>query len=253
MEPIDRFVMKNFTAIILAGGSGSRMKSATPKQLLKVLGRPLLYYSLYAFEKSPMTNAVLVTPPGAEEAYTAEFRDGFGFSKIAAVVPGGEERCDSVYNALRAIRGQGLPSDYVLIHDGARACVTSGIIRDMMEGAERYGAAIAAVPSKDTVKVADPEGFVGATPDRNIVWNIQTPQAFETELITGAFDKMYAAAEKYGGHPERITDDSMVVERYGNHKVKLIEASYTNMKVTTPEDIMLCEEILKKQGWIQAG
>lgn len=242
----------NYTAIVLAGGSGSRMKTATPKQLLKVLGRPLLYYSLYAFEKSPMTNVVLVTPPGAEDAYTAEFRYGFAFSKIAAVTAGGEERCDSVYNALCAIREKGIPSDYVLIHDGARACVTSGIIRDLMEGAERYGAAVAAVPSKDTVKVADPEGFVGATPDRNIVWNIQTPQAFETELITGAFDKMYAAAEKNGGHPEHITDDSMVVERYGNHKVKLIEASYTNIKVTTPEDIMLCEEILKKQGWGRA-
>lgn len=242
----------NYTGIVLAGGSGSRMKSAVPKQLLKVLGRPLLYYSLYAFEKSPMTNVVLVTPPGAENAYTAEFKDGYGFSKIAAVVPGGEERCDSVYNALRAIREQGLPSDYVLIHDGARACVTGGIIRDMMEGAERYGAAVAAVPSKDTVKVADPEGFVGATPDRNILWNIQTPQAFETGLITSAFERMYASAEANGDRPEHITDDSMVVERYGAHKVKLIEAAYTNIKVTTPEDIMLCEEILKKQGWSPA-
>lgn len=239
--------MKNFTAIVLAGGSGSRMKSETPKQLMDVLGRPLLYYSLSAFEKSPITNIVLVTPPGAEEAYISEFRDGCGFEKIVCAAAGGAERCDSVYSALKAIRDRAIPSDYVLIHDGARACVTEKIISDMMAAAEKYGAAVAAVPTKDTVKIADPEGYVGATPDRRAVWNVQTPQTFATELITGAFDRMYAAAD--GSGPRGVTDDSMVVERYGGRRVKLVEAAYTNIKVTTPEDIAVCEEILRRQGW----
>lgn len=235
-----------YTAIVLAGGSGSRMQSGTPKQLMSVLGRPLLYYSLAAFEKSPVTNIVLVTPAGEEGTYLSEFR-GYGISKIVCAAAGGAERCDSVYSALQAIRENHIPSDFVLIHDGARACVTQKIITDMMEAAEAYGAAVAAVPTKDTVKIAGSDGFVGATPDRSIVWNVQTPQAFATDLVCAAFDAMYEKTD--GSSPRGITDDSMVVERYGGTKVKLVEAAYTNIKVTTPEDLPLCEEILRQQGW----
>ena len=137
---------------------------------------------------------------------------------------------------------------YIFVHDGARPFLTEKILRDTYEAARKYGACVSAVRSKDTVKIADGEGFVSETPDRNLVWNMHTPQVFETKLITDAYaalEKNLQELKKEGVH---ITDDAMVVEYFTNHRVKLVEGSYENIKLTTPEDLVIAEKILNKAG-----
>ncbi len=228
--------MSVFSAIVLAGGSGKRMGGAVKKQYMELLGKPLIFYALDAFEKSSVDEIVLVTTPTDVEYCKKEIVERFGFQKVKAVVPGGAQRYDSVYEGLKAASG-----DYVLIHDGARAFVTPEIIRRSMEAVVQYDACVVGMPSKDTVKIASAEGFVASTPSRESVWVIQTPQTFAMELVRSSYEKVL------GEHIPGITDDAMVVELATDRKVKLIEGSYENIKVTTPEDLTIGEEILKNR------
>lgn len=228
---------RKVTGIVLAAGKGSRMESRIHKQYLELNGRPLLYYALAAFEASPVDEVILVTGAGEEEFCRKEIIEAYGFSKVTAVVSGGKERYHSVYEGLKAAEG----CDYVLIHDGARPCVTVEIIEAAMEGAEKYGACVVGMPVKDTIKVADHEDNASHTPDRSTLWMIQTPQAFSYELVRKAYDSLF----EHPSTEQRITDDAMVVETMTRQKVHLIRGSYENIKVTTPEDLKIASVFLE--------
>ncbi len=220
-------------ALVLAAGRGTRMKSRVPKQFMDLCGKPVIYYSLKAFEDSEVDDIILVTGRDSLAYCREQIVDRFGFGKVRAVVEGGEQRYDSVMQGIRACRGCGC----LLIHDGARPMLTRQMIDESIEGARRYGACVMAVPSKDTVKIADGDGFAQSTPDRSRVWLIQTPQSFDYDLIRSA----YEAREEAGW---AATDDASVVERYTDVRVKLIMGDYRNIKITTPEDIRLAESFI---------
>ena len=229
--------MEKYTAIVLAGGSGKRMGLSVKKQYIEICNKPLLYYSVHAFEKSDVDEIVLVVTPGDENYVKKEIVEKYGFKKVSAIVPGGKERYNSVYEGLKVTRG-----DYVLIHDGARAFVTKEIIRRAMDGAKEYGACVVGMPVKDTIKVADDDGYVKDTPERSSLWMVQTPQAFFYPLVKDAYEKVLAK------DATGVTDDAMVVELATDQKVKLIKGSYDNIKVTTIDDLDVAENILKKQN-----
>ncbi|MBQ4282550.1 MAG: 2-C-methyl-D-erythritol 4-phosphate cytidylyltransferase [Lachnospira sp.] len=224
-------------AIVLAGGKGSRMNSDIPKQYMELMGKPVLYYSLKAFEESDIDAIVLVVGKGEIDYCRKNIVERYGIKKVVSVVEGGSERYYSVLNGLRAISG----CDYVYVHDGARPCVSSGIIRKCLDEVQIYKACVAAVPVKDTIKVADDNGFAVETPDRSLLWQIQTPQCFEYSLVKYAYEAM--AVDDNRGN---ITDDAMVVEKYTDARVKMTKSEYENIKITTPEDIMIAESFLNK-------
>lgn len=234
--------MEKITAIVLSAGKGSRMKSDIPKQYMSLNDKPVIYYSLKAFEDSPVSQIVLVT--GKEDvAYCEkEIVQKYRFKKVVAVVAGGAERYDSVYCGLLAVPD----TDYVLIHDGARPMVDQKIINDSIECVKKAKACVVGMPSKDTIKISDEQNYAIDTPDRKTLWSIQTPQAFSYELICNAYSKLYKDIAQ-GKDIPTITDDAMVVEYATNQKVKLIEGNYENIKITTPEDILIADIFLKNR------
>jgi 2-C-methyl-D-erythritol 4-phosphate cytidylyltransferase len=213
------------------------MHSDVQKQYMHLLGHPLITYALKAFEESPVDEIVLVTGAGEEDYVRREILTPLELCKVSAVVPGGKERYHSVYEGLKALNG----CDIVLIHDGARPLVDQNVIARCIDGAIRYRACVAAMPVKDTIKVADAEQFASSTPDRSRLWQVQTPQAFSYRLIKDAYDQIMADEMLQAG----ITDDAMVVEKQTDCRVKLVEGSYQNLKVTTPEDMILAEALLR--------
>ncbi len=227
------------TAIVLAAGRGSRMGGDTPKQFLGLAGKPLVYYSLKAFEESFADEIVLVCGEGQEEYCKIEIVEKYGFKKVAGIVTGGRERYDSVYRGLCAV-GE---CDYVYIHDGARPFVDEAILERARECVRENGACVAGMPVKDTIKIADGAGFVADTPRRKLVWQIQTPQVFSYALVKEAYDRLFAENATGG-----VTDDAMVVERMTGHPVKLFCGSYQNIKLTTPEDLAIAEGYLLNNG-----
>lgn len=240
---------KRCTAVLLAAGSGSRMKSNVAKQYMLLRGKPLIWYALHAIEESSVIDdCVLVT--GAEDiSYVQEeIVERYEFYKVGSVVAGGKERYDSVYHALEMIRSGDMrvrnKDGYVFIHDGARPFLTEEILRRDYEAVKNFRACVTGMPVKDTIKIAGPDGCAVRTPDRNFVWQIQTPQVFETALITEAYQRLMN--EKAGWQAEgiRITDDAMVVERFMDLPVRLVQGSYQNIKITTPEDLLIAEAFL---------
>lgn len=245
------------TAVVLAGGNGSRMKSKVAKQFMQLGGKPILWYSLQAVQQSKIIDDCILVVGGASkqggretlEYVRREILERYGFTKVTAVVEGGAERCWSVENAMALLRSRFLDGEesqgYVFIHDSARPFLTEEIIRRTYEAVRQYHACVAAMPSKDTVKLATLEGFAASTPDRKFVWNIQTPQVFDRALITDAYRRLW---ETYYGKSDvvPVTDDASVVEQFSTVKVKLVEGSYQNIKITTPEDIKVAETFLKK-------
>lgn len=226
---------KQIAAIVLAGGQGHRMKSDVLKQYLLLEGKPVLYYSLMAFEKSPVDQIILVTGEG-EIAYCREaIVERYGLTKVNDIVAGGTERYHSVYAGLKSCKD----CKVVLIHDGARPFLTVEMIRRSIEGVERYRACVLGMPVKDTIKISDGDGYVKETPRRELVWTVQTPQSFEYELIDSAYRRLL----EEGG---RVTDDAMVVERFSGVRVRLMEGSYENIKITTPEDLVIARHMARK-------
>ena len=224
------------TAIVLAGGSGRRMNSDIPKQYMMLKGKPVIYYSLKAFQDNlHIDDIILVTSDHYIEYVKKNILDDT-LDKVSKVIQGGVERYDSVWEGLKCIKKSG----YVFIHDGARPCISQKLINDCYEAVVEDGACIAAVPVKDTIKIADSEGYAAKTPDRNTLWQIQTPQSFSYPLVYEAYRKMLADEDS------AITDDAMVVERMTNQPVKLIEGNYRNIKITTPEDMLIAEMYLKQ-------
>lgn len=240
--------------IVLAGGKGSRMQSDVPKQYMELLGKPLLYYALKAFEDSEVECVVLVTAEGDEEYCRKELVERFGFTKVVGIVAGGAERYASVWNGLKCLKEQaenvwatggqaenGAP-DYVLIHDGARPLVTAELINRMITETKQYGACVAGMPVKDTIQMTDERGTITLTPKRDSLWTAQTPQSFEFSLAYDAYEQLMQEPEI------NVTDDAMVVGMYHDIPIQMVRGSYTNLKVTTPEDLVLAEAFLKKRG-----
>ena len=228
-------MIKN-TAIVLAGGSGSRMNSDIPKQYIEIEGKPILAYSLIIMEQNPIIDEIiLVTRKEDVEYCRREIVNKFNINKVTNIVPGGAERFLSVYEGVKASAGK-----YLWIHDGARPCLSDELLVRLGRDVEEYGATIAAVPSKDTVKVIK-NGFVVNTPDRENIWLVQTPQVFETKSIKEAYVNMFSSPSE-----QNITDDAMIMENYGSKKVHITMGEYTNIKVTTPDDILSVEKYLKK-------
>ena len=233
--------MENNTAIGLAAGRGKRMNSSIQKQFMDLGGYPVLYYSLRCFQDSPLIRDIILVAGEEEISYCkSEIVERYGFSKVCAVVPGGRERYDSVYAGLCACSG----CDYVVIHDGARPFVTEEILRRGMEGVRATGACVAGMPSKDTVKLMGDDGCISGTLNRDRVWIIQTPQIFSYSIVRSAYDKLQDQDKSH------ITDDAMVVERNGEASVRLVEGSYRNIKITTPEDLEVGEIYLKKGNYV---
>lgn len=224
-----------YGAIVLAAGRGSRMHMDTPKQYLKIGDYPLVYYALRQFQESAVDRIVLVVTPGEEKYCTEEIVSRYGFTKVCSVVPGGSERYRSVHEGLCALSGV----DYVLIHDGARPCIDQELLRRMMDAVVQDKACVAGVPVKDTIKVATEDHWTKATPDRRTLWQVQTPQAFSYDLIKNAYDLVMAIGEK------NLTDDTQVLECAFGRASRLIEGSYRNIKVTTPEDLELAKLFLQ--------
>jgi 2-C-methyl-D-erythritol 4-phosphate cytidylyltransferase len=245
---------KHCTAILLAGGRGSRMGAEIPKQFMEVGGKPLIAYALEAVERSAiLDDCILVTATEDTERMRRTVLDRFPSEKVLAIAPAGSERCFSVANGIRALTeiqgscdaGSG-GTDVLFVLDGARPFLTEEILQRCYESVLQYGSGVAAVRSKDTVRIADENGFVTSTPVRSSVWNIQTPQAFFYLEIRDAYESMLKAYE--GKEPKDITDDACVYERFVSKTVHLTEGSYENLKVTTPEDLALMEQILKKSN-----
>lgn len=226
--------MRKVTAIVLAAGSGSRMKSSTKKQFMELKGKPILWYSLFAFEEYGVDQIILVTGKEDIEYCKKEIVEQYGFKKVTDIVAGGRERYESVYNGLGKVTG-----DIVLIHDGARPLISQDIIKRCIEGAIKNGACVAGMPVKDTIKIINDDKIVIDTPNRNYLWITQTPQSFMYELVKTAYDRMQESDFS------NITDDAMVVEQFTKHKVKFVEGDYSNIKITTPEDILVAESLLK--------
>lgn len=228
-------------AIVLSAGVGSRMKSDIPKQYMDLNGKPVIFYSLKAFEEAEVSSIILVCGKNDVEYCKKEIVEAYGFTKVKAVVPGGANRYDSVYEGLKAIDS----ADYVLVHDGARPMVDLDLISRVIESSIEDKACVAAVPVKDTIKIADEDGFAKETPNRNRLWSVQTPQGFSFPLLKSAYEKLYLDLEAKKEVPT-ITDDAMVIEYATSQKVRFVEGSYLNIKITTPEDIKFLQIFQKK-------
>ncbi len=227
-------------AIVLAAGKGSRMQSDIPKQYIKLCEKPILYYSLRAFEESFVDEIILVTAKEDILYCQKEIVDAYGLKKVTRIVSGGSERYRSVYQGLLAAAG----ADYVYIHDGARPFLSQQILERARACVEQHRACAAGMPVKDTIKIVDEDSFVVQTPARHLVWQVQTPQVFAYAVVRDAYERLQ---QQENAQP--VTDDAMVVERMLRMPVKLFEASYENLKITTPEDLLLAEKLMEKSCW----
>ncbi len=221
------------TAVIVAAGSSARM--GRDKQLLPLLGKPVLAHSIEAFENSRAVDNIVVVTAEDRLLEVQKLIKSYGFQKVTDIVAGGETRAQSVKNGIAAI---GLQSDIVLIHDGARPLVTSEITEAVKNAAELFGAAVPVVPVKDTVKEVDDSGHVVKTPKRSRLFAAQTPQGFRLSTYREALEKIQKIEDFY--------DDSQLLEAAG-FPVYTVKGSYENIKITVPGDLPIAEEILKNR------
>jgi len=228
-------MVDNLRVVIAAAGKGSRMGTTTNKQYMLLKGAPVLSYSLDFFENLPVVNQIVVVCARDEVDYCKEeIIKRFKFNKVAAVVPGGQERQDSVWAGLQQL---GADTDLVAVHDGARPVLSAEVLTRLLAEAREWGAAIPGIASRDTVKLGDRDGFVRQTLDRTSVYAIQTPQVFNyTELVTAYRE---AREEEFLG-----TDDASLFERYIG-RVKIVPGDYNNIKITTPQDMIVAEALLR--------
>ena len=224
-------------AIIPAGGAGRRFNAGTAKQYLSLNGLPILAHSLKVLEQAEDIDEIILVVP---ETDIKSVRDKLicknNLQKVAKIVAGGAKRQDSVCNGIAAVEGQ---CDIVVVHDGVRPFVTVEMIKRAVEAARRFQAAVIGVPAKDTIKETEVNDFIVRTVPRQNLWITQTPQAFHFDVLQKAYEA--ACRDNYCG-----TDDASLVERIGV-KVKMIAGSYENIKITTPEDLVVAEALLKSR------
>lgn len=224
-----------FGAVLLAAGNSTRMGGSRSKVLEELGGRPALCGSLEVLDRCPLIGEICLVCREQDRADMLPLTSGL--NTPVRVVPGGAQRQDSVEQGVEALTG---PWEYVAIHDGARPLVTEEVLAAVCRDAMAHGAATAAVPSKDTCKLADGAGFVAATPARDRLWAVQTPQAFSLALYQEALGKARAAGQSY-------TDDCQLIEAAGG-SVKLTMGDYRNIKLTTPEDLLAARAYLGGEG-----
>ncbi len=217
---------------------GKRMGADINKQYLLLAGMPIVARTISIFERADFVDEIYLVTPSQEIPYCREYVvEQYGFTKVRQIVPGGAERQNSVMNGLRAMQDV-LDDDVVLIHDGVRPFILPSILKHAVETASQHDGALVAVPAKDTIKLAT-DGIVRETPPRENIWLAQTPQAFRYAVIRAAHE--IAEAERFLG-----TDDASLVERMGKD-VHIVMGDYRNIKITTPEDLVLAEAFLLNQ------
>ncbi|OGP73463.1 MAG: 2-C-methyl-D-erythritol 4-phosphate cytidylyltransferase [Deltaproteobacteria bacterium RBG_16_49_23] len=230
--------MMKADAVIVSAGKGQRFMEGRKKQFFSLGEKPILAHTLDRFDACPLIRSILLVVGREDQDYClTEIIEKFRYRKISRIIPGGKQRQDSVRNGL-----DGLPGDaeIIVIHDGVRPFVTKEMIEESIRSAARFGAVIIAMPVKDTIKMAHPDGTVLKTLERESLWQAQTPQTFQASLIREAYLK--ATEDGYIG-----TDDASLVERLGK-KIHILPGSYTNIKITTLEDLMLANLILKMRN-----
>lgn len=231
------------TALIPSAGIGLRMGGETRKQYICLEEKPIAAHTLLKFQKCrEIDQVILIVPEDDIDYCQKEIISPYGLTKVIKVIAGGKERQDSVYNGLKALDDD---VDIVVVNDGVRPFVTHAMIRESIQEALKRGAAIVAVPAKDTIKSVSEEGVVEKTVDRRKLWLVQTPQTFQTKIIKSAYEK--AMGEDFYG-----TDDASLVERMGG-EVRIVQGSEFNIKITTPEDLILGEGIIKDIESISNG
>lgn len=221
--------------IIVAAGTGSRMKKDINKQFIKLDNKEIIAYTIDKFYiNNEIDDIVVVIKKDEEDYFKENILEKYNFKNIK-IAYGGEERQDSVHNGIQKLDKN---CEVVLVHDGARPFVTEEIINNSIQEAKKHNAVVVGVKVKDTIKVVGEEGNIVDTPNRKYLWSVQTPQVFKYDIITKAYENAYN--ENYYG-----TDDAMLVEKIG-YDVKMIEGSYDNIKITTQEDLNFGEQILRK-------
>ncbi len=230
-------MVSNLRVVIAAGGQGRRMGEAINKQYLLLENRPVLAYALDFFDQLDCVDQIVVVAAANEiELCYRDVIDRYGYRKVGAVVEGGRERQDSVWAGLRSLPRD---TDYVAVHDGARPILSRRVLIELLKAAEAWGAAIPGVPSRETVKMVDRDGFVKRTLQRSSVYTIQTPQVFKYSELYAAYEQ--ALEEKFTG-----TDDASLFERYIG-MVKVVEGDYANIKITAPNDLILVRSLLEQR------
>ena len=219
--------------VIVAAGTGSRMNMGINKQFIKLEGKEVIVYTIEKFYNNHNIDDIVVVVKESEaEFFKKEIIEKYNFENIK-IAYGGKERQDSVYNGLKLLDEK---CDVVLIHDGARPFVSNKTVDTCIEEAKEHKAIVVGVPVKDTIKVIDDSNNIVDTPNRSVLWAVQTPQTFDYNILLNAYEDAFESGF-YG------TDDAMLVERIG-HKVKMVEGSYNNIKITTKEDLNIGSQIL---------
>jgi 2-C-methyl-D-erythritol 4-phosphate cytidylyltransferase len=227
--------MMKADAVIVSAGKGLRFMEGKKKQFTFLGGKPILAHTLGKFETCSLIRSIRLVVGQEDMDYCLkEIVEKYGFQKVSKIVPGGKRRQESVKNGIDALPKDG---DIVVIHDGVRPLVSQTMIEDSIHSAARYGAVVFAVPVKETIKMSNPDGTVLKTLDRESLWQIQTPQTFQVGVIREAHSR--AIEDGFVG-----TDDASLVERLGG-RVHILTGSYTNIKITTPEDLALANLFLE--------
>lgn len=219
-------------AVVVAAGSSTRM--GAPKQLIPLRGVPAIARTLMAFEAAALIDEIVIVTRSEDMLPIYDICKAFEITRVTKILCGGATRQQSVFRGIVSVHDA---TQYFAVHDGARPLVSPAVIDRVVDAAFQTGAATAAVRVKDTVKVADERGFIRGTPDRRLLWNVQTPQVFERRLYVEAMERARAEGHDY-------TDDCQLVERTG-HPVLLCEGDYANIKLTTPEDVAYAESLLR--------
>lgn len=224
--------------LIPAAGEGNRLKSAVKKPYVALAQKPILTHTIQRFEQNTAVDEIFVLVNEADfEMCRATVLAPYAFQKVQPLVAGGATRQQSVHNGVRALPAD---TDFVIVHDGVRPFVTDETIFACLDAAAEWGAAVAAVPVKETIKIANAEDFIVETPPRERLWTVQTPQVFRKSLL----EKAHQIAEE---KQLTATDDAALVEHLG-HPVKLVNGSYANVKITTPEDLRIANVFLADNG-----
>lgn len=227
----------NLRVVLAAAGSGSRMGNKTNKQYLLLKSRPLLTYSLDVLENCDLVDEIIILAHPRELEYCErEIVHKYGYKKVSQVIAGGKERQDSIWNGLKQL---GKDTGYVAVHDGARPFITYALIEELLKEAREWGAAIPGVAVKDTLKSIDRDGFVRQTLDRSTIISVQTPQIFN-------YAELFKAYENAFEEGLLATDDASLFETYIG-RVKVVQGDYRNIKITTPEDMVIAESMLSQE------
>jgi len=218
------------SCVVPSAGKGKRLKGKKEKPFIDIRNRPLFLHTVKALEGCSLIDEIIVVVSPRHLKACKGLLKKYRCKKVTGVLPGGRYRFDSVKNGLKAVK----EADIILIHDGARPFVNSSLIKRVINGVKKYGAALCATPSRQTLKTVNRNSVIVETPKRKFIWEAQTPQGFRADLIKKA----------YKTSKDRLaTDDSLLVERLG-HKVKIVKGSCRNIKITTPEDLLLAKAIL---------